>query len=931
MWWTTSSHSRVGSVATRFVMSALLVAAASGPPGAALASGYHVIGWNILGMHCDDPDFAVFSILPPYNVFSAQIIDSNGNLVTNPGGLSLTYEAVADPTGSINTTSAGKTNFWDNVFSLFGVSLGVDMGLNGANMPGTGNLPQPMPFDSTYHWFQANGVPITNYDDSMARNYYPLMRLVVKDASGTVLATSDVTVPISDEMSCNACHASGSDAAAQPPSGWVNDPDPVRDYRLNVLKLHDDLQLGDTTYTAALASLGYDSGGLYPTVTVDHRAILCDNCHASNALGFAGISGIPPLTTAVHSLHAGVVDPTNGLPMNDSTNRSACYRCHPGSTTRCLRGAMGDSVGLDGAMNIQCQNCHGPMSAVGAAGRVGWLQEPQCQSCHTGTAVTNSGQIRYTSVFTSPGAVRQPADTTFATTPDVPSAGYSLYRFSSGHGGLQCEACHGAPHAVYPTSQANDNLEAIALQGHAGTIAECGACHNQMPSTTSGGPHGMHPVGQAWVSAHQDAGEGGGTSACRNCHGTDYRGTVLSQSFSDRTISAFGTKTFWRGFQVGCYTCHNGPSNDGANSNAPAVVQDLTASTDAGASVAIPLAASDPDGDTLTLRIVSQPPNGTVGLSGSTAMYFPSVGFTGTDTFTYAAWDGQTDSNLGHVTVAVAGGGCTLTCSASAPATATQGVAVQFGGSAASSSCAGAPTYTWDFGDGSAPSSQQNPTHAYASLGSFVWTFTATSSGASCTRTGTITVTAPTTCSLTCTATVPDGAAAGQTITVSATATASECPGEPQFLWQFGDGGSSTSAIATHTYQAAGTYQWAMTASVGATTCMRTGAITITTPSACTVSCGATVPSTGRVGRSITFRGSATTSNCGEDGLTYRWTFGDGTSGTGATVSHTYRQNGTYGWTLTATIDGASCTTSGTIQIGKSGHNGTIRRELKAQ
>ena len=43
--------------------------------------------------------------------------------------VSLTYEAVADPSGSVNTTSRGKTNFWDHVVELFGASLPVDAGL----------------------------------------------------------------------------------------------------------------------------------------------------------------------------------------------------------------------------------------------------------------------------------------------------------------------------------------------------------------------------------------------------------------------------------------------------------------------------------------------------------------------------------------------------------------------------------------------------------------------------------------------------------------------------------------------------------------------------------------------------------------------------------------------------------------------------------
>src|SRR6516162_9737777 len=100
--------------------------------------------------------------------------------------------------------------------------------------------------------------------------------------------------------------------------------------------------------------------------------------------------------------------------------------------------------------------------------------------------------------------MRAPADATFATTPNTPAAGLSLYRFSIGHGGLQCEACHGSTHAEFPSTHRNNNLRNQALQGHAGVMAECTTCHTTLPQTINGGPHGMHPIGQAWVGRHSD-------------------------------------------------------------------------------------------------------------------------------------------------------------------------------------------------------------------------------------------------------------------------------------------------------------------------------------------------------------------------------------------------------------------------------------------
>ena len=64
---------------------------------------------------------------------------------------------VVDASGSINTTSAGKTNFWSNVLDLFGASVPVDAGLAGKNMPGPGNVAQPMSYDKTAQWFIAAG------------------------------------------------------------------------------------------------------------------------------------------------------------------------------------------------------------------------------------------------------------------------------------------------------------------------------------------------------------------------------------------------------------------------------------------------------------------------------------------------------------------------------------------------------------------------------------------------------------------------------------------------------------------------------------------------------------------------------------------------------------------------------------------------------
>lgn len=540
------AQSRWGSRRLLGVMALTVLSASS-----ALPAQLKVLGWNDLGMHCMDSDYGVFSILPPFNNLHAQVVDvTNNKLVTS--GVSVTFEATVDLSGSINSYSIGKTNFWDYAKPLFGVTLAPGIGLGGYATASF--TPQTMSFEQAASMFLAVGIPITPYDDNRVRNTYPMVRVAARDASGHVLADAHVVLPVSDEMTCIACHASGSADAAKPSRGWVNDPNPERDYRRNVLSRHDDIQTGRYKYKAALKQLGYSPAGLLATADAG-RPILCAACHASNALPGTGVAGISALTAATHTLHAKVVDPSSGQLLGDEANRSACYMCHPGSQTKCLRGVMGNALNPDGSLAIQCQSCHSTMQKVGAAKRTGWLQQPTCQACH------HDGKRDLLAV-NAYGNVKKPADTRFATNPDVPTAGFNLYRFSKGHGGLQCEACHGATHAEYTSSHDGDNVQSVETQGHVGTIAECSACHSKLPTSATGGPHGLHTIGAAWVGAHGDAAEGR-TQSCAYCHGANFRGSPLAKTQAARSFNVEGrTVKYAVGQQVTCYDCHNGPGGD---------------------------------------------------------------------------------------------------------------------------------------------------------------------------------------------------------------------------------------------------------------------------------------------------------------------------------------------------------------------------------
>jgi hypothetical protein len=632
----------------------LLLALLAVCAGAHAATNVTLLGWGEKGMHFIDSDYSVFAIHPPGNTIHGQIVQTiNGTqarLLTNAtaAGITLTYEAVGDLDGSTNRTSLGKDNFWDYAFGLFGTNLPPDAGFGGS-MPGTNNTPQPTTFTTDYRWFTAAGIPITPYDDDGKFNPFPLMRLVAKQGA-TLLTNLDLVVAVTDEMDCRLCHASGTSAAAAPNAGWVNDQNPDRDHRLNILRLHDERQSTNPVYATALATNGYSPSGLYATVKNTGQPVLCMDCHLSNLYPGSGLTNllIEPLTQAMHTHHASVIDPRSGQSLNSETNRNSCYTCHGGGATHFLRGAMGTADTTTGQLAIQCQSCHGTMTMVGATNRVGWLSEPNCQACHVGDVYnTILGQIRFTNAITN-GVLRTPASTRFATDPNVPTNGFSLFSFSNGHSNVMCSACHGSPHAEFPSSVNNDNIQSLQHQGHLGVMAECDKCHGTQDLSTipAGGPHGMHPHDNNWA----DGGNGihpftAGDTVCGPCHGANSgknkRGTILSQARNDRTYTTtLGTFTFWRGQTIGCTYCHN--------SSAVPTAGNTSAATVAGSNITFTLTAS-----TNNVRIVTQPAHGMVGVSGSTATYSPEPGFVGTDKFTFASATVYKESNLATGTVVV--------------------------------------------------------------------------------------------------------------------------------------------------------------------------------------------------------------------------------------------------------------------------------------
>ena len=356
---------------------------------------YAVFAWNDLGMHCLNPTYDELVILPPYNTVNVQVLKRGNPPTIVTTGISVEYSIVG------NTTSANKRaygGFWTNFTAIFGKPAPpVNIGLTGTALSGVMKL-------SSDH-FTAEGMPVVPVNDAGVWDPFQVIEIKVKDGNGNTVATTQATVPTSDEINCAKCHTEGTTSVF-----------------MNILQKHD-------------AATG--------TNLVNQKPVLCAGCHGSPALGTTGpgSSGVY-LSTAIHGFH--------------SSKDASCYDCHPGTTTKCSRSLAHMGSTNDG----NCITCHGDMnnvaSTIKSGARIPWVNEPKCITCHTGVENVDTNT--------------------------------SLYRNSKGHGNVYCTACHGSPHAMFPSREAKDNYQPNQYQGSKiKSIGSCGICHGDSRGQGTGG------------------------------------------------------------------------------------------------------------------------------------------------------------------------------------------------------------------------------------------------------------------------------------------------------------------------------------------------------------------------------------------------------------------------------------------------------------
>jgi hypothetical protein len=274
-------------------------------------TGYIVIAWNDLGMHCNSTDYSTFAILPPGNNLRAQVIKigSDGedpDIVTE--GIRVTYEIPG------NTYSVGKTNFWDYIYELFDVKPTENVGLRGKGMSGE--------MDLDYNVFKADGIPITPFTDEDLENEKPYQLALVKvfDNDDNLLAMSQPVIPVSGEIGCLAsgCH---------------------------------------TSKEAILES--------HPGLSIEDAPIYCGNCHLSGPGSGSGSSHAKALSFRMHKVHAEKVNDCYDCHPGEKakclrglhSNFLTCQSCH-GTMKEIAESIIDGRIPWDEGPSCSQSGCH---------------------------------------------------------------------------------------------------------------------------------------------------------------------------------------------------------------------------------------------------------------------------------------------------------------------------------------------------------------------------------------------------------------------------------------------------------------------------------------------------------------------------------------------------------------------------------------------
>ena len=399
---------------------------------------YVLLAWSTLGMKyltdCDQ----WFSMFPPGNTLRAKLIQRAETPVIIEDDVEISYEIEA---GFENPSE--RVPFWDYANSNYKLKIEKNFGFTSNRLSGN------FIYDNQAGCFVAENLPVIPYKTDGIYNPYPVFTIVAKNpVTKEVLARTQVVSPVSTELGCRNCHE----------GKWkVNNIAGISDETaINILKSHDRLSK-TSLYQQALKG----------------NPQSCTSCHKDD----------PDSTTKQLNLSASI----HGFHANYITDKGtkACSICHPAYIT----GGTRLYRGIHAIMNLECTSCHGQLDDHALSLLIGyknnenaqrlianlqtknfkdyiprhpWLNVPACLSCHEG--------------FEQAGAN--------ATSFNKWSKPQERYQDATDDIGIQCPACHNAPHALYPSQNPFnlklDNIQPLQYSGlpyPIGSNFSCEICH----------------------------------------------------------------------------------------------------------------------------------------------------------------------------------------------------------------------------------------------------------------------------------------------------------------------------------------------------------------------------------------------------------------------------------------------------------------------
>jgi hypothetical protein len=292
------------------------------------------------------------------------------------------------------------------------------------------------------------------------RNPYLSVNVNVYDAqTNEPLASTTTVAPVAFGGCCN-CHL---DVTTN--NTGIQNPTP-EDSFLEMGRLH------------SLNGSGINIAQIDPDGDGTPGPVRCSVCHLDPAMGESvpGEATHPNgyedpnnpgqyLATSIYTfsdvLHRGHLENPEAIAM-DPDLKDNCYNCHPGNGVNCYRGHHVNKDGSGANGEMWCTDCHGDLEQRVAEGQLEqpWSDQtlPACEDCHRRTG--EGGGYLHTGIF-------------------------GKYLNSRGHKNdkILCSTCHGAPHALYPSTLAKDNQQMLNLQGLTNPIGVCDTCHTGKSST----------------------------------------------------------------------------------------------------------------------------------------------------------------------------------------------------------------------------------------------------------------------------------------------------------------------------------------------------------------------------------------------------------------------------------------------------------------